>query len=193
MRWGIVPFRRLLARLAGGCAAGAALALAPHPAHADTVAEADARALLQEPISVYAVEDMDFGQIALGGNAGQVLIEPAAAPSCTTTGGLVHSGVCTAAEFSGYNATYSFLRVRRPAGNQILLTGPGGDTMDVTDLTFASNSTMFELFSNTEYVRFLVVAADGLYDFYVGGTLNVAADQTPGVYNGTFEVLVNFN
>ena len=46
---------------------------------------------------------------------------------------------------------------------------------------------------NSPNHRFQVNAPDGSYTFYVGGTLNVGANQFPGIYNGTFQIDVTYN
>ena len=136
---------------------------------------------------------MDFGQIVNSSTPGTVVLTPTPAGSCTATPNLVRSGPCRPAVFSGYSSPLSFLRVERPPGNVLTLTGPGGATMPVTNLTYASDAALVQIFSDATYVRFLVVDSNGLYELRIGGTLNVAAHQAPGVYSGTIEVLLNFN
>jgi hypothetical protein len=139
--------------------------------------------------------DMDFGDIIPSASAGTVVLTPSATPTCTATPSLVRSGPCKAAEFSGTALAGAQLRVRRPNGNSITLTGPGGATMTVTAFTFGSTAPTVYLGNpgNSPNHRFRVDAPDGSYAFYVGGTLNVGATQLPGIYNGTFEIDVTYN
>lgn len=151
------------------------------------------RALIQERMSIYKRQDMEFGQIVISGTPGTVVLSPAASGTCTASGNLVRSGPCKAAIFSGYANPLSFVRVRRPPGNSLTLVGPGGATMQVDDFTYSSDSTMWQIGSDATYVRFFVIDGNGLYELRVGGTLNVGANQEPGVYTGTIEVLLNYN
>jgi hypothetical protein len=139
--------------------------------------------------------DMDFGDIIPSAGGGTVVMTPSAAATCSTTGGLVRSGPCKAAEFTGTAFTGASLRVRRPNGNSITLTGPAGATMTVTTFTFGSTApTVYQGNpGNSPNHRFRVDAGDGSYTFYVGGTLNVGGNQFPGIYNGAFEIDVSYN
>jgi hypothetical protein len=139
--------------------------------------------------------DMDFGDIVPSASNGTVVMTPSATPTCTVTGGLVRTGPCKAAEFTGTAFSGAQLRVRRPNPNSITLTGPGGNTMTVTAFTLGSTAPTVYLGNpgNSPNHRFRVDAADGSYTFYVGGTLNVGANQFPGIYNGAFEIDVSYN
>ena len=178
-------------RASAGLAALCALVWSP--AVAQTTASADSQAVIHEPISVYAVQDMDFGQIVTDGSPGTVTIVPNATQTCNVTGTLVRTGPCRAAIFSGYASWLSTLRVQRMPGNQIVLTGPGGATMTVDNLTYTSDSAMIPWGSSPTYVQYLVIAGDGMYLFRVGGRLNVGVNQQPGVYTGTITVQLNYN
>jgi spore coat protein U-like protein len=176
------------------CAGAAALgALMSSPAAAQDTASAQGQVAIHEPMTVFAVQDMDFGQIVTRGPAGTVTIVPNPTQTCTVTGTLTRTGPCRAAVFSGYAGLLSTIRVSRMPGNLLLLTGPGGATMTVTNLTYTSDATMIAWGSGPTYVQYLVVAGDGMYLFRVGGRLNVGAYQAPGVYNGTINVWLNYN
>ena len=154
---------------------------------------AQARAVLLEQGSFAKMQDMDFGRIVKSGSAGTVLLAPSAAPTCTTTGGLVHSNECQAAMFAGDASFLFLLRVTRPPGGQIFLNGPGGATMRLNNFTFGAASPVLNLGSSATEQRYLILTANGSFAFYVGGTLHVAANQAGGNYNGTFVIQVNYN
>src|SRR5690606_10993424 len=135
--------------------------------------------------------DLDFGDIVPSAGGGTVVMTSSATPTCTVTGGLVRSGTCKAAEFTGTAFAGAQLRVRRPNPNSITLTGPAGATMTVTAFTLGSPPPTVYAGpppGNNPNHRFDVTAADGTYTFYVAGTLNVGGNQLPGVYNGTFQI-----
>ena len=174
------------------CAMLTAAALAPLPAAAQQAHPLMAARILNTA-TVRNDADMDFGGIIPNGNNGTVVMTPSASPSCTTTGGIVHSGACTAAVFVGFAFATADLRVQRPAGNSITLTGPGGATMQLNAFTFGATGTTVSLGQNGANHRFRIDALDGAFLFYVGGTLNVAANQATGIYNGTFDIRVSYN
>jgi hypothetical protein len=175
------------------CAVLAAAALAPLPAAAQQQAHPLMTAEIVDTLSVRNDADMDFGGIIPSGNTGTVVMTPSASPSCATTGGLVHTGACKAAVFVGFAFATADLRVQRPAGNSINLTGPGGATMQLNAFTFGATGTTVSLGQNGANHRFRIDALDGAFLFYVGGTLNVAATQAPGIYNGSFDIRVSYN
>ena len=120
---------------------------------------------------------------------------PSAVATCTASAGLVRSGPCKAAEFSGVALSGATLRVRRPDPDSITLACPAGATMTVTNFSFGSTgSTVYQGNpGNSPQHRFRVNAANGAYTFYVGGRLNVGANQRPGIYNGTFQINITYN
>ncbi|QUL37037.1 DUF4402 domain-containing protein [Erythrobacter sp. JK5] len=176
------------ASLAGALIAG--LALAPGTAQAQSDQSITTRVGLIDPLTITKLSDMDFGDI-IGPNAGTIVLTPTATPSCTATGGLVHTAECQPATFGGYGPTNARVRVRRPIGNTITLTGPGAD-MTVTNITINGDPDLTPVRSNPNWERFRIARADGTFIFRVGGTLNVNANQAPGLYTGTFEIRLDY-
>lgn len=172
----------------------AAVAFVPVPAAAQSE-NAIMRTQIHDAATLANDGDLDFGDIVPSAGGGTVVMTPSATPTCTVTGGLIRSGTCQAAEFSGIAFTGAVLRVRRPNPNIITLTGPGGATMTVTAFTLGSTAPTVYLGNpgNSPNHRFRVDAADGSFTFYVAGTLNVGGNQFPGIYNGTFQIDINYN
>src|SRR5690606_9019260 len=175
-------------RQRAGTAWLAALALVPVPAAAQQD-HALMRSEILDTTTIQNEADMDFGDIAPGSADGSGALTPSATATCSTNAGIVHTGNCRAAQFSG-NAYFLFLlRIDRPAGNQITLTGPGGATMLLDTFTFGMGSGL-TTFANgngpPHQQRYRVASLTGDFTFYVGGTLHVARNQRPGIYNGTF-------
>jgi hypothetical protein len=187
-------FRSLSARTgavrrlhAAACAVLVSLALIPTAAAAQgrqASAESDARLLA--PGTVASSTTMDFGTIAVT-TAGTVKVNAAASPTCTTAGALVRTGPCTAATFEGRVRFLFPLQVTLPTG-AITLTGPGGATMAVDTFTFSPGPGLLPLFGS-----YWIINGDGSYSFYTGATLHVGANQTPGTYHGTFQVMLNYD
>jgi hypothetical protein len=178
------------------CAAIALLVaavFAPLPAAAQQQASAITRTEIVDASSIRNGGDMDFGDILPSASGGTVVIPASATPTCAVTGGLIRSGLCRSPPFDG-NAIYQAeLRVMRPSGGSITLTGPNGATMQVDDFTFFATGATVYLGTNGANSRFRIDETDGTFRFYVGATLHVAATQMPGVYNGSFQVRITYN
>lgn len=179
-------------RQRAACALLAATALAPLPASAQQ-AYATMAAEILDPGTLQNNADMDFGDIIPSTTNGTVVMTASASAICTVTGGLVRTGPCKAAEFTGLAFQSVQLRVQRPNGDRIDLAGPGGATMRVENFSFGSTGTTADEGGNGANRFFRVNATDGSYGFHVGGTLRVGAAQAPGIYNGTFEIRINYN
>jgi hypothetical protein len=169
----------------------AAIVLAPAPAAGQTrQATALNRAEILQPLVVLSAEDMNFGRIAPGTANGTVVMTPGATASCATNAGIVRTGTCRAARFDGSLPFFHTLEITKPAGNQIMLTGPLGATMRLRDFTFAKGSALMLGGSATDPTYFVI---GGSFVVYVGGTLEVARTQRGGIYNGTFTLSFNYN
>jgi hypothetical protein len=191
MKWGSGPVSRLSLRprLALVIVFAAVAAVTSRAAEANEVATAHTTAVIETPVIIVISADMDFGKIAYASAPGTVILSAASSATCTTSGGLLHTGNCQAATFDGKVRFLFALQVTLPAGNSITLVGPGGATMAVNDFTFRPGPGLLNFGAN----RFLILNLDGSYTFYAGGTLHVAANQAPGVYNGTFQIQLNYN
>src|SRR5690606_31584283 len=193
------PWVRTFGRTGGeraACALLAAIALAPLPALAQATGGADAEVEILDPVTGAVGADLDFGEITTTGTAGTVTIPPNpgnTSASCTTTGGLIHTGNCRAARFDGDVTVLYLLQVTRPAGNQLTLTGPMGATMVVNNLTYNMSSAALDVGLSGNKRRYLILSVSGNFTLYVGGRLNVAGDQRPGVYNGQFTLTFNYS
>lgn len=184
--------RRTMRQRAVAALLGAA-AFAPLPAAGQATDTTQAQVGVLDPVTIGPGADMDFGQITTSGNPGTVVMAPVAAPTCPTTGGLVRTGTCRSAMFEGDAYFLADLRVQRPTPDWINLVGPGGATMRLETFTFGSSfPTVYNGATGVNH-RFRVWSLFGDYRFYVGGTLRVAGNQMPGVYNGTFAIQVNYN
>lgn len=158
-------------------------------AGATGIATARMGAAIETPVILVNSADMDFGKIAQANTAGTVIMTPGASSTCSTSGGLIQSGNCHAATFEGQVRFLFALQITPPAGNSISLSGPGGATMVLDNFVFRPGSGLLGLTAT----RFLILNLDGSYTFYAGGTLHVGANQAPGIYNGAFQILLNYN
>jgi hypothetical protein len=180
------------------CALLAAVLLAPSQAFAQQVngdtATARTQVAILTPGSVAKTADMDFGSIAQSNTAGTVVLTPQNAATCTPSGTLIRTGACRAARFSIFGKKNNKVRIRETNGGTVTLNGPGGATMFMDNLTIGvSGMTPFANGNGWDFGNWKINTNSGITEFWVGGTLHVGAAQTPGVYNGTLLIQIQFN
>ncbi len=160
----------------------AALALgAPSLAHAAPAApdrNATATVTITPPASVRKMEDLNFGYLAVAA-AGTAVVDPNT-DTMTTTGGVLHvGGLAYSAMFTAVSPVKNVVIIRIPS-RPIDVTRVGGtQTMRVDTWTLSGSANRN-------------VVAQQEFQFNVGGTLHVNANQVEGLYLGTFEVDVQF-
>lgn len=150
------------------------MGLSANAAHAAS-AQANAKANILRQITVTKTADLDFGTIVAGSTASTVAVDAAGARTCGA--GLVCSGTTTAAKFEIGGANGQTVNISSDA-TVTLNNGVAGNTMSAA--LAPSVSTM------------LLTATPANNPFYVVGTLSVGASQAEGVYQGTFNVNVNY-
>ena len=177
--------------------AALALVLVPAQAFAQSDDEVvDARAVVLVSGTLAKIQDMDFGQIAQPSIAGTVTLSPTPIPTCGTTGGLVRTGPCEAAEFAIMGRKNDLARVRELNSGVVTLTGPGGATMTMTNISIGVSGMVAANGGGNpvgNLGRFRITTDSGIGYFRLGGRLNVNANQAPGLYDGTLEIQVVFN
>ncbi|HEX6604939.1 MAG TPA: DUF4402 domain-containing protein [Sphingomicrobium sp.] len=152
-------------------AAGAAPRAAPTPAQAT--------AAMLFPLEIIKNRDLDFGYLAAPTAAGTVVINPETDTISATGGAMLLGGSPHAAMFTGAAKSNSVVIIRIPK-QAITLTRVGGtETMTVNNWTLQGLDKR-------------AAAAKVAFDFRVGGTLNVNANQAEGTYVGTFDVSIQY-
>ncbi len=200
MNWGISFSNDTLRRgwrtaCAGLICALAALMIAPAAlaqSGSSAPASTPAHVTVVTPASLVKINDLDFGSIVPQTTAGTVILNPAN-NACTTTGAIIHIGGCLAANFAGMGRR-NFI-VRLSVSTSTNLTGPGQTmimnamTIDTApDLVFQPNGNG----NGAGNQRYRIDSNTGIFNFQVGGTLRVNANQVPGPYAGTFTVTANY-
>ena len=165
------------------CVAAALLALIViEPAHAAPVAAATpatAKAALLHPLEILKKEDLDFGWVAPITGAGTVVVNPETNVTSATGGAVLVGGSPHAALFTGAAKSNAVVIIRIPK-QPITITRVGGtETMTVTNWTVQGLDKR-------------AVAAQTSFDFRVGATLFVNANQADGLYVGTFDVSIQY-
>ncbi|KGB55862.1 DUF4402 domain-containing protein [Sphingopyxis sp. SE2] len=166
-----------------------ALFIAPgvnSPAQAQAAAQGEADAIVLRPLSFFKVNDLDFGDIIPSNTAGTVTIEPDG--SRNRTGGVTLAGDGgEPARFAGLGSFNRQVNISL-GSNSIWLTGPG-TRMRVRNFEIGSTPTAI---LSTSPTRFRITSPLGNYNFPVGATLEVGANQAPGDYSGTFTITLNY-
>lgn len=142
--------------------------------------DCDATATLITPISIAKDVDMDFGTLAASGTAGTVEMAATAGAALTPTGGMtVISGTPTAGKFTVTGSGTQVFTITLPTSD-CTLTGSVAGTATVDTWTCSEPLTTAAL-------------VGGTLEFYVGGTLNVDANAVAGSYDGSFNIIVDYN
>ena len=165
-----ILFTMMLALLPLGAAAGAA------PVRASS--NATATVYIPSPAQVRKLQDLNFALLYVTA-AGTAVVDPNT-DTMSTTGGVAYAGWTPyAALFQGVAPVKGVVIIRIPK-NPITITRVGGtETMTVDTWTVSGNAKR-------------TVAAQEPFDFKVGGTLHVNANQAEGVYVGTFDVDIQY-
>ena len=168
---GELTLSRLLAAALLG-AVPATAAAAPPPV------QTTVRTIILHPVRVLKIEDLDFGAVTVT-TAGTIVLNPVTG-AVTATGGVVPvSGSPHAAHFVGAASGSSVVNIKIPKQPVTLTRLSGTETMTLTNLTLDSPDKR-------------TMARSGSFEFKVGGTANIAANQREGIYLGTFTVTVQY-
>ena len=141
-----------------------------------------ANAKVVTPISIAAVDTLEFGNI-LAGAGGTVAIAANGTPTLTTvTRPGTQSGTVRAASFTVTGeATFTYA-ITLPADSVVTLSDGASHTMAVD--SFVSSPTV---------AAGGTIGGGGTQTLSVGATLTVGASQTAGTYQGTYDVTVAYN
>ncbi|HYU94853.1 MAG TPA: DUF4402 domain-containing protein [Sphingomicrobium sp.] len=140
---------------------------------------AQATGTLLFPLEIVKNRDLDFGNVGTTAAAGTVVINPETDTISSTGGAVLLGGAPHAAQFTGAAKGNNVVIIRIPK-QPVTLTRVGG-----TQTMIADNFTLQGLDKRA-------VAARVAFDFRVGATLNVNANQAEGTYVGTFDVSIQY-
>jgi hypothetical protein len=165
--------------LAGSLAIAAGTLAVPAAAQPVGATEnAKASVALIYPLTVVKKTDMDFGYLSAVG-PGTAVLEPNVNTLQTTGGVTAMGGLPTSAVFIGASRSSAVVNIRVPK-QPITLTRVGGtETMQVDNWTLEGQDKRN-------------LARMSSFEFRVGGTLHVNANQVEGFYTGTFDVTVQY-
>lgn len=144
---------------------------------ANPQAKANAQILL--PASFVKMMDMDFGSLTVS-SAGTAILDSNSGSVTTTGGVLLVGGSPHAAGFDAVSPTRNIVKITLPK-QAVTLTRVGGTETMTLDTWTINGSTTHNVVAHEEF------------QFQVGGTLHVGANQVEGVYLGSFDVTLNYN
>jgi hypothetical protein len=138
-------------------------------------AEGEAGAYIVAPLEIERLNDLYFGAIAASSTqSDKVTVSPDGNRKCGPALTCLTADH-TAAEFGVTGESSAFYTIDLP--NEITIASPTGATMRVMEVT--GSKANGQLLSGQD-------------SFTVGGTLEVAAQQEPGLYTGAFTVAVEY-
>ena len=140
--------------------------------------QAEAQAIVLRPLSLLKVDDMDFGWLTVT-TAGTAILNPFTGAVTTTGGVLTAGGAPQRARFTGAASRNTPIKIRIPTRPTILTRQGGTETMSLSVWTLDGPADRR-------------TGIDRAFDFYLGGTLTVAAGQADGLYVGSFDVEVQY-
>ena len=130
------------------------------------------------PLTVLKRGDLDFGKLAVT-TGGTAVIDPVGGGR-TATGGVIPAGTgFHPATFTGTGNRNSVVNIRLPNKPTTVTRVGGTETMTVSNWTLDGKSNR-------------KVPPSQTFDFAVGATLTVGANQAQGTYVGTFDVTIQY-
>jgi hypothetical protein len=171
------PALRRLALLLALAAPTAARAAPPQLFLPDKNATGTAKVIL--PAQIIKLYDLDFGFVTVTG-AGTAILNSGTGAVTTTGGVLFAGGLPHAALFEAVSPSKTVVHIRLPKKAVTLTRAGGTETMTVDTWSLNGIDTRN-------------VVAHETFQFQIGGTLHVAANQAEGTYNGTFDVTIDYN
>ena len=161
------------------CVAGALLGMsAPALAQVTPDENATGRAIVLRPLTLLKVEDLDFGWLTVTA-AGTAILNPVNGTISTTGGVLAAGGDPLPALFAGAASRNTPIKIRIPNRPTTLTRAGGTETMTASNWTLDGPADRR-------------VGPSRAFDFRVGATLAVAANQADGLYVGEFTVEVQY-
>ena len=182
----MIRTNRFFQRTATALLLAAFAMIAAQPAYAGTM-PGNGEITIVSPLSFVIDDNLDFGTIVRGTTAGTVTVTPTG--TRTQTGGvtLINGGGHKPALFAGQGTFLQRVEISLGASS-ISLTGPGAP-MQVRDFVLGSTPTAV---LTTTPLSFRIAALNGVFSFPVGATLDVGANQAPGVYSGNWSITLNY-
>jgi Domain of unknown function (DUF4402) len=157
------------------------------PVCAQQVQTGEAKVVVVSQLSFFKVEDLEFGDIVTGTAISVVRLLPNGTRSVTSGNAVLVGANHQPARFAG-KGSFNQQVLISVSPTSINLVGPGAP-MQVNNFEIGSTPTV--ILSGTPQ-RFFINNASGVFNFPVGATLRVNANQVQGLYSGTFTITLNY-
>ncbi|MEH6791657.1 DUF4402 domain-containing protein [Parasphingorhabdus sp.] len=146
----------------------------------------DTDAVVVSPLSLVPVADLSFGNLIPGASGGTAVVSTAGTRS--VTGSVVAAGgTVSNAEFRGFGTRNRLVYISTPSNSYTLNRIGGGGNMTMRALTLqADNLTPLFL------PGLFRIASTNVITLRLGATLDVAANQRGGAYEGSFPITMNY-
>jgi hypothetical protein len=131
------------------------------------------------PAQITKLYDMDFGFVTVTA-AGTAVVDSNTGNVTTTGGVLFAGGLPHAAQFEAVSPSKTIVHIRLPKKAATLTRVGGTETMTLDGWNLNGIDTRN-------------VVAHETFQFAIGGTLHVGANQTEGTYTGNFDVTIDYN
>jgi len=165
-------------------AVATAIAALCGPAHAADLG-GTANAAVVRPNTLIKTDDLDFGTLISGPTGGTVTINPLTNGRGAIGGATLVGNDGRRAVFQGTGGIF-LITVSGSTSATLTRAGGGAPAMTATLVRAASTSGGgIALLGGT-------LLPSGVQTYYIGGTLNVPANQPAGSYSGTFTLTVNY-
>jgi hypothetical protein len=135
-------------------------------------------ATITNPASLRKLNDLNFGYLTVT-TAGTAIINPNTDTLTITGGVIVAGGLHYSALFEAVSPVKNVVHIRIPNSASTLTRVGGTETMSLDNFTLSGTSNRN-------------VVAKEPFEFSVGGTLHVNANQVEGLYVGTFSVDIQY-
>lgn len=173
-----------VAALRAAALLGTAL-LAAAPTLAQTTSTAASRARVLTPVNLSVTQELNFGSI-IPSTTRASTVRVNQNETVTLGGGAVRVGNHhKTSRQTGSGTRNAVILITRPP--TIYLTGPG-PRMRVRSWTLGTTSGLTRVTGN----QYRITAANGVFGFRLGATLDVAQNQPEGEYQGSYTVTVNY-
>jgi len=164
-------------------AALAATLVTATPASAQAVnAQAEARGVVVQPLTLIRLQDLDFGTVVSSAAAGSVVI------NADTGARTISGGVTGVPSFPGDRGLF---RGNGTATQDVILTlnAPAVLVSTTNPLDLITVNSMV-LDSGNSTTR--TIGASGIFDVGVGGDFAIAANQPAGLYSANFDLTADY-
>ncbi|MEO0462841.1 MAG: DUF4402 domain-containing protein [Pseudomonadota bacterium] len=150
----------------------------------------DSRAEIVADVTLRNTADLDYGRLIVPRN-GRVDMTAEETPTCTPINQIQLLDACQSARFEGTAAPGFQLRVRVPSGRRINMPGPGQD-LRLRRMTVGAGDGLGFIRRDGRNFEFNVTDPVGEFEFFVAGRLLFRNNQAPGLYEGTFDIEVEY-